>query len=284
MDIEPLIKQALVGDKTALEGVISSVQDKVYYLSLRMLVDPEDARDASQEILIKIMTNLSSFRFESQFSSWVYRLASNYLISERRSKYSKAGLNFEMFKQDQESDLQDAGNLKQQADYPVLLNELRISCTMAMLLCLTPPLRMTYILGYILEVDHQEGSELLGIAKDTFRQQLSRAKAKVFDFTQSSCGLVNKQAPCHCDRKLTGAIRRGRVDSKRIFYSSAKQYSHAQVQQSLHDTQQELRSLALQKSFNLFKSPDDLSQVIEQLVSEGLRIQTVRLSHKVKLR
>jgi len=182
-----------------------------------------------------------------------------------------------MFKQDQESDLQDAGNLKQQADYPVLLNELRISCTMAMLLCLTPPMRMTYILGYILEVDHQEGSELLGIAKDTFRQQLSRAKAKVFNFMQSSCGLVNKQAPCHCDRKLTGAIRRGRVDSKRIFYSSAKQYTHAQVQQSLRETQQDLKFLALQKAFNPYESPDDLSQIIEQLVSEGLRSQPMHL-------
>jgi len=277
MDIEPLIKQALTGDKAALECVIRSIQDKVYYLSLRMLVDPEDARDASQEILIKIMTNLSSFRFESQFSSWVYRLASNYLISEKRSKYSKAGLNFEMFKQDQESDLQDAGNLKQQADYPVLLNELRISCTMAMLLCLTPPLRMTYILGYILEVDQQEGSELLGIAKDTFRQQLSRAKTKVFNFTQSSCGLVSEQAPCRCDRKLTGAIDRGRVNSQRIFYSSAEQYSHAQVQQALAQTQQSLRSLALQKAFTGYKSPTDLSQIIEQLVREGLRTQPMNL-------
>jgi len=277
MDIEPLIKQALTGDKAALECVIRSIQDKVYYLSLRMLVDPEDARDASQEILIKIMTNLSSFRFESQFSSWVYRLASNYLISEKRSKYSKAGLNFEMFKQDQESDLQAAGNLKQQADYPVLLNELRISCTMAMLLCLTPPLRMTYILGYILEVDQQEGSELLGIAKDTFRQQLSRAKTKVFNFTQSSCGLVSEQAPCRCDRKLTGAIDRGRVNSQRIFYSSAEQYSHAQVQQALAQTQQSLRSLALQKAFTGYKSPTDLSQIIEQLVREGLRTQPMNL-------
>lgn len=275
MNIEPLIRQALAGDKTALEGVISSIDDNVYYLSLRMLVDPEDARDASQEILIKVMTNLSSFRFESQFSSWVYRLASNYLISEKRSKYSRAGLNFDMFKQDMESDLADAGTLQQQLDYPVLLNEMRISCTMAMLLCLNPAQRMAYILGFILEFEQLEASELLGINKDTYRQQLSRAKAKVFAFTQSSCGLVSDTAKCRCERKLTGAISRGRVNSQQIFYATGEQYTHTQIQQALLETQQSLKSLALQSAFKPYKSPHDLSLIIEQLVAEGIKQPSV---------
>jgi hypothetical protein len=175
--------------------------------------------------------------------------------------------------------LQEAGDLKQQVDYPILLNEMRISCTMAMLLCLTPPQRMAYILGYILELDQLEASELLGIAKDTFRQQLSRAKAKVFNFTQSSCGLVSPKAPCQCDRKLTGAINRGRVSSQRIFYSTEKQYSHDKVQQSLSETQQALKSLALQKASKPYKSPDSLSQLIEQLVNEGINSQSMNLTH-----
>ena len=46
MNIEVQIKLAIAGNKNALEKVISSIQDKVYYLALRMLVDPDDARDA----------------------------------------------------------------------------------------------------------------------------------------------------------------------------------------------------------------------------------------------
>lgn len=271
MNIEVQIKLAIAGNKNALEKVISSIQDKVYYLALRMLVDPDDARDASQEILIKIITNLASFRFESQFSSWVYRLASNYLISEQRSKYSRAGLNFAMFKQDMESDLQDAGELKRRSDYLVLLNELRISCTMAMLLCLKPPQRMAYILGYILEFTQSEASELLGISKNTFRQQLSRAKVKVLAFTQSNCGLVSTEAKCYCDKKIHAALVRKRVNPQQIFYATGEQYSHSQVQQRLLETQQSLKSLALQNAFIPYKTPHDLSKIIGLLVDEGLQ-------------
>ena len=72
-----LVKLAVKGDKNALEELILSVQDMVYNLALRMLWHPEDAKDATQEILIKVVTNLSSFKGNSEFNTWVYRLATN---------------------------------------------------------------------------------------------------------------------------------------------------------------------------------------------------------------
>ena len=67
-----LIDQAVNGDKKALETLLLSVQDMLYNLSLRMLGSPQDAEDAVQEIMIKIITQLSTFRKESAFSSWAY--------------------------------------------------------------------------------------------------------------------------------------------------------------------------------------------------------------------
>jgi RNA polymerase sigma factor (sigma-70 family) len=84
MEIENLIKEAVNGNKTALEGVVASIQDNIYYLSLRMLANPDDAQDATQDILIRVITKLSSFRFDSKFNTWVYRVASNYLITEKK--------------------------------------------------------------------------------------------------------------------------------------------------------------------------------------------------------
>jgi len=86
MKIEFLVKRAIEGDKVALKGIIESIQDDVYYLALRMLANPEDAQDAAQEILIKVITNLSSFEFKSKFKTWVYRIAANYLISNKKLK------------------------------------------------------------------------------------------------------------------------------------------------------------------------------------------------------
>ena len=202
MNLEKLVHQAISGDKTALEGVITTVQDDIYYLALRMLANPDDAKDATQEILIKIITKLSTFKFQSQFKTWAYRVASNYLISEKKILNKDPGLTFDIYRAELESDLQDPGELRNRPEYPFMLNELRISCTIAMLLCLNVSHRMAYILGDILEMEHHEASDILGITKDNFRQQLSRARAKVIDFTSTSCGLVIEKAKCSCERKI----------------------------------------------------------------------------------
>ena len=60
-----LIKQAINGNKNALEHLIASVKDKIYNLSIRYLWNPMDAEDATQEILIKVITNLSTFEGKS---------------------------------------------------------------------------------------------------------------------------------------------------------------------------------------------------------------------------
>ena len=70
-EIQALVAKATAGDKKALETLITGVQDLVYNLSLRMLGTFHDAEDASQDILLKVMTHLSSFRGEGTFTTWV---------------------------------------------------------------------------------------------------------------------------------------------------------------------------------------------------------------------
>ena len=271
MEIEKLVTEAIGGNKTALEGVAAAIQDNIYYLALRMLANPENAKDATQEILIKIITNLSSFRFESQFNTWVYRIAANYLISEKKILNKDPGLTFDLYKEDLESDLQEPSSLQGELSYPILLNELRISCTMAMLLCLSPAHRMAYILGDIFEMEHIEASKVLSISKDNFRKQLSRARAKVIEFTSKSCGFVNSCAKCSCEKKITGALRRKRVSPDNIYFTSDRQYSYDEIRESLSKTQQDLKTLALQKSIDHYKCPINLGAIIESLVSDGVK-------------
>ena len=83
-DTEQLVSEAIDGSKQALEQVIGRIQDMIYNLSLKMLLFPEDARDATQEILIKVITRLSTFRGDSKFTSWVYKIAVNHLIKASR--------------------------------------------------------------------------------------------------------------------------------------------------------------------------------------------------------
>ncbi|MHB9098158.1 MAG: sigma factor [Syntrophales bacterium] len=63
--IEDLVEQAKMGNKDVLEEIIRRIQDRLYGLALRMLFIPADAEDATQEILVKIITHLGTFKGES---------------------------------------------------------------------------------------------------------------------------------------------------------------------------------------------------------------------------
>ena len=68
-ELNKRIDQAVQGDRLALEEVLTEIQDMVFNLSLRMLGTIADAQDAAQEILIKVMTSISTFRKESRFQT-----------------------------------------------------------------------------------------------------------------------------------------------------------------------------------------------------------------------
>src|SRR5262245_1976161 len=77
------VRAAQRGDRQALERVVRAIQDDVFHLAVRVLGDPEEARDASQEVLVRVVTRLGSFRGESRFRTWVYRVATNALLDVR---------------------------------------------------------------------------------------------------------------------------------------------------------------------------------------------------------
>jgi len=266
MNLESLVKKAQSGEKKALESIVVAIQDNVYYLSLRMLCDQEAAKDATQEILILVITKLSTFRFKSKFQTWVYRVSTNYLLNTKKILAKDPGLSFDDYKADLESDLEDPADLSKLPEYQLILNELRISCTYAMLLCLDQKHRLAYILGDIFELDQSEASECLSLSKDNYRKQLSRARAKVFDFTSKSCGLVNECAKCTCSKKLKGALRRGRINLDRICFADKSENSYLQVQQKIKQMSSDLRTLSLQTSVPILKSPENFVHTIEALM------------------
>lgn len=96
-DINKVVKAAKEGDKKALETIILEVKDLVYNLSLKMLLFPPDAEDATQEILVKVVTHLSTFRAESQFTTWVYRIATNYLLTTKGKHAEQYAMSFEEY-------------------------------------------------------------------------------------------------------------------------------------------------------------------------------------------
>jgi RNA polymerase sigma factor (sigma-70 family) len=97
--VEQLAQEAREGDKTALDGLVCRIYDNVYGLSLRMLGFSNDAEDATQEILIKIVTHLSAFRGESSFKTWSFRIAVNHLLSVKQSRAGQMNISFDLWEE-----------------------------------------------------------------------------------------------------------------------------------------------------------------------------------------
>ncbi len=229
MEIKPneLIEKAMSGDKNALQGLLVGVQDMLYNLSLRMLGSPHDAEDAVQEIMIKIIAQLSTFRGESAFSTWVYRMATNYLINCKKSMFAQRPLSFEFYAQDIEAGfIPNTPDLLQGVEEDILAEELKASCTNVMLQCLDPESRCIYVLGVMFKADSKVCGEILDISPEAYRQRLSRIRKRMGEFLGQYCGL-SKDGMCNCKRRVGFAIGTHRLDPKKLEYSDLERLNSA---------------------------------------------------------
>ncbi len=259
------IEAAQSGDRQALESLLEGVQDQIHALSRRILVDVEDAREATQEILILVLTKLSTFRGESAFSTWVYQVAVRYLVNAKKLRARDPGLTFEMFAADLEDGL--VADPPKAPDQELQLKELRTSCTMAMLLCLTTDLRLTYALGEIFDLDHAEAAEVLEISPATFRKRLSRARSAVYKFTARSCGLVNSSAPCSCPRRLPSALEKGRIDVSTFPNSGTDLQSYQSVENKIGSVIDALKGYELLRAVPHHRCPEDIRHQLTEILS-----------------
>ena len=201
--IEDMARQALDGDREALDGLVRALQGDVYGLALRMLWNREDAEDATQEILVRIVTRLSKFGFKSRLKTWAYRLAVNYILDAKKSAIERLHLSFDRFADDLEGGLEPAS--ADDTEHSLLIEEVKVGCTLAMLQCLDRSHRAAYVLGDVMELSGPEAAGVLAISPALFRKRLQHAREAVLAFTKSHCGLVSDSAQCRCHRRVPSA-------------------------------------------------------------------------------
>lgn len=216
-----LVEKAAAGDKSSLETVILSVQDLVFNLSLRMLGTFPDAEDAAQDILVKIITHLSSFKGESAFSTWVFRIAANHLKSCQKHRFAKIPLSFEFYGDDiKNGKTDDVPDLTQNVENSILAEELKLSCTNVMLQCLDAESRCIFILGTMFQLDSRIAGDILGITPEAYRQRLSRIRGKMADFLKEYCGEYGN-GKCRCADRVNYAIQNHRISPAQLDFTSA---------------------------------------------------------------
>lgn len=265
--LEDLAQQAQDGSAAALETLLARLQDKLYTLSVRMLWCPDDARDATQELLLRIATRLSSFRGESAFMTWVYRVAVNYLSTVRKGKLEDR-YTFETFGQELAAHLSEPDEPEDPMQMSFLLEEIKIGCTIGMLLCLDRAHRIAYILGEILDLDSTEAAEILEIPPATFRKRLSRARADMLRFMRSNCGLIDERNVCRCRKRVQFAIETKRLNPTHLYFAHDLERAarYQQVVEQIRQLEESQRIVALYRSHPELHSPVSLAVTVKSLV------------------
>jgi RNA polymerase sigma factor (sigma-70 family) len=214
-----LVARAVAGDRTALEEVVRGLQDPLYRLALRMVWRPADAEDATQEILIQVVTRLSSFRGEAKLLTWAYRIGVNYLLNlRRRTPLEARQLSLDAMREDLADGLATADHTGPEAE--LLAEEVRLSCSQAVLQCLERGERVAYVLGEIFQLSSAEAAWVLDLTPAAYRKRLERARQRIRAFMSSTCGIVNPDAFCRCARRVDQAVALRRIDPERPVFAT----------------------------------------------------------------
>jgi RNA polymerase sigma factor (sigma-70 family) len=225
---EKLAEYSAAGNRQALEHLVNRYRDYFYNIALRMYFYPEDAKDLTQEALIKLITNISGFQDRSLFKTWAYKICINHIINFKKSKAEKlhASSFSEYWKEinsTEDFDFPDTSGTG--TDTQTILDEIKTSCMSGMLLCLNRERRMVYILGGIFGLNDSMCADILDITKDNFRQKLSRARKSIKNFMAEKCGLIKPGNPCNCGHKAKFLIERGYIKPGNLRFCRNYTYS-----------------------------------------------------------
>ena len=271
-NLEQFVRQAKNGDRRALESVVSGIQEKIYGLALRMLGNPDDAEDEAQEILIKVVTHLGDFREESAFTSWVYRIACNHLLTTLNRKREPMEMTFAFLEEQISLAPENALSLTVSGPERALLQEeARLNCMQSVLACLETEMRIVFILGDLYGLTSKEGAFILDITPEAFRKRLSRGRKSMQDFMLKHCGLVNKKNPCRCHKIATKKLKSGLASPlKRSFVKKATaEKGRAEALAYLKELSEIDRTVSMFRRYPEYQSPEAFTNIVKDLIDSG---------------
>ncbi len=257
MEEKELIKSCLEGNKHSLGKLIISIQGLIFNLSLRFLWNRMDAEDATQEILIKIITNLSKFDGRSKFSTWTYRVATNHLLTLKQTTLEKTFTSFDIF-------ANDLNSIKEPVHYDLpdrnmLEKEMKPGCTLAMLQCLDRDLRLAFILGTVFKLKSNVASRITETTPENYRKRLELSRKLIGGFLNSYCGVYNPYNNCRCGKRIDNAIKNGRVTKTNLNF--------ADKIESYNEKMEELHSLSgIYQNHGSIKNSSNFADKITELI------------------
>jgi RNA polymerase sigma-70 factor, ECF subfamily len=176
-----LLRAAQKGDRVAFEKLVRTYDRSVLRLALNLLRSPEDAQDVYQETFLRVYKNLHMFRADSNFHTWVYRIASNICVDYLRKRKVRREESMVVETADGERDrVTDLKERRAQSDPQRALINRRLGAKIeAVLAELTPRERVVFELRHYQGLRLRNIGEALGTSEEAAKTCLVRATQKM---------------------------------------------------------------------------------------------------------
>ena len=176
-----IVRKVLQGDVNAFEKLVTEYERAVYAIAQRMTGNAEDAADMTQETFIKAYNSLSSFRGDSKFSVWLYRIANNVCLDFLRSRSRKPTVSLSAEDDDGEETQLDIADESQSPEL-LLESALTRDAVRRGLDSLPPDYKQILLLREIQGLSYEEIAAALGIESGTVKSRIFRARKRLCTF------------------------------------------------------------------------------------------------------
>ena len=266
-----LIEQANGGNKDALSELIVTHEPFIYNVAWKFTGDKDKASGLTQEVLIKVITKLSTFKGGSSLRTWLYRIVFNEFMQTKRRPMEGQWENFDDFANKLNAIPSPDISADEEEEQIYRTKTARVRCMSGMLMCLTREQRLIYLLGDVFQIDHNLGAEIFEVSKDNFRKKLSRTRKEFHAFMNNQCGLVNLSNPCRCSKKAKAMEAAGKMQTDKKLFDPEFSSTIAEYAESVADKVADEVDLKYIKLFqdHPTKKALDKDSIIRELVNDS---------------
>jgi RNA polymerase sigma-70 factor (ECF subfamily) len=248
-------------DTNTFDQLYRDNQPKVYRLAMSLAGNVHDAEDITQEAFFRAFRSYETFRGESSFFTWIYRIALN-VANDHLKQRTKMPI--EMLTEDLGYSLEEIidPNPANNPETELLGHQTRIKCLHAMTECLPLDQRKVFCLAITMGLSHKIVAEILQCSVGSVKTTLHRAKKRWFGYMENRCQFIKKSNPCKCRQFVRFGLSKG-------WFSKDAAVGH----RPLAATQAREEVIKLQNLQELYRDlyPDRADASFAQRISEGIR-------------
>ena len=194
-----LVERARGGDEDAFTELVEPFRKPLFSYIYRMVTNPHDAEDLTQDVLVRTLEAIRSYRGDARFKTWLFGIATHACMDHLRSRKRWRVEAQLIGQQETEADpelLEEVSRILSRPDFIFEIREHISFCFSCISRALEPEEQAALMLREVLGFSNQEAARMIGISEPVFRHRLSAARLKMTQSYEGLCQLINKTGAC----------------------------------------------------------------------------------------